>query len=222
MERRFPLRFEPESPTLRELYSQAKGLRWNPRRTSRGAASTRRRTRPPCARRRGSCGAVARGAPTRARREHRAPPSILPRVRRRGHGRQALPLLPPGRRGQAPRGLLPLRRAARRLRARTRARPSRGRAIIPSRRWPSIPTCRWRRFVAALGCLDDQLDLNLCLSHLQQSPRRDRAPGPAAHRRGQAAPRDLRVDAPRRPPSAARRGAARRRGVAPSAICWSA
>ena len=30
VERRFPLRFAPESPALRELYSQAKGLRWNP------------------------------------------------------------------------------------------------------------------------------------------------------------------------------------------------
>src|SRR5882672_8176388 len=30
LERRFPLRFAPENPTLRELYSQAKGLRWNP------------------------------------------------------------------------------------------------------------------------------------------------------------------------------------------------
>jgi hypothetical protein len=29
-ERRFPLRFEPEVPALRELYSQAKGFRWNP------------------------------------------------------------------------------------------------------------------------------------------------------------------------------------------------
>ena len=30
VERRFPLRFEPENPVLRELYSQAKGFRWNP------------------------------------------------------------------------------------------------------------------------------------------------------------------------------------------------
>jgi hypothetical protein len=30
VERRFPLRFAPESPAIRELYSQAKGLRWNP------------------------------------------------------------------------------------------------------------------------------------------------------------------------------------------------
>ena len=29
-EQRFPLRFEPEVPALRELYSQAKGFRWNP------------------------------------------------------------------------------------------------------------------------------------------------------------------------------------------------
>ena len=29
-ERRFPLRFEPEVPAIRELYSQAKGFRWNP------------------------------------------------------------------------------------------------------------------------------------------------------------------------------------------------
>src|SRR5215813_5930028 len=30
VERRFPLRFEPEVPAVRELYSQAKGFRWNP------------------------------------------------------------------------------------------------------------------------------------------------------------------------------------------------
>jgi hypothetical protein len=30
VERRFPLRFAPENPTLRELYRQAKRLRWNP------------------------------------------------------------------------------------------------------------------------------------------------------------------------------------------------
>jgi len=29
-ERRFPLRFEPEVPAIRELYSQAKAFRWNP------------------------------------------------------------------------------------------------------------------------------------------------------------------------------------------------
>jgi hypothetical protein len=29
-ERRFPLRFDPEVPAIRELYSQAKGFRWNP------------------------------------------------------------------------------------------------------------------------------------------------------------------------------------------------
>ena len=30
VERRFPLLFAPEVPALRELYSQAKGFRWNP------------------------------------------------------------------------------------------------------------------------------------------------------------------------------------------------
>jgi hypothetical protein len=30
VERRFPLRFAPEVPAIRELYSQAKGFRWNP------------------------------------------------------------------------------------------------------------------------------------------------------------------------------------------------
>jgi hypothetical protein len=30
VERRFPLQFAPEVPVLRELYSQAKGFRWNP------------------------------------------------------------------------------------------------------------------------------------------------------------------------------------------------
>ena len=30
VERRFPLEFAPEVPVLRELYSQGKGLHWNP------------------------------------------------------------------------------------------------------------------------------------------------------------------------------------------------
>ena len=30
VERRFPLQFLPEVPAIRELYSQAKGFRWNP------------------------------------------------------------------------------------------------------------------------------------------------------------------------------------------------
>src|SRR5213594_3396433 len=30
VERRFPLHFGPESPAIRELYSQSKGFRWNP------------------------------------------------------------------------------------------------------------------------------------------------------------------------------------------------
>ena len=30
VEQRFPLEFAPEVPALRELYSQAKGFRWNP------------------------------------------------------------------------------------------------------------------------------------------------------------------------------------------------
>src|SRR5215510_15672091 len=30
VERRFPLEFVPEVPALRELYSQSKGLHWNP------------------------------------------------------------------------------------------------------------------------------------------------------------------------------------------------
>jgi len=30
VERRFPLRFQPEVPAIRELYNQAKALRWNP------------------------------------------------------------------------------------------------------------------------------------------------------------------------------------------------
>ena len=30
VERRFPLRFDPEVPAIRELYSQAKGFHWNP------------------------------------------------------------------------------------------------------------------------------------------------------------------------------------------------
>ena len=59
----------------------------------------------------------------RARREHGAADPLLPRVRGRGHGRQALPVLPPRRGGQASRGVLPASPSGSAATSPIRARP---------------------------------------------------------------------------------------------------
>ena len=147
VERRFPLRFAPESPALRELYAQAKGLRWNPETDiawsrfdpAAYAQPVREAARLVWSRRAwGTYPGLGENTALLIR-------FCLESGAAR-HGRQALPVLPPRRGGQAARGVLPLRQAAGRLRVRRRARPSRGRATSPSPRWRSIPTCRWRRW----------------------------------------------------------------------------
>ena len=66
VERRFPLRFASENPTLRELYRQAKRLPLEPGDRHRvEPVRPRRRTRRRCARPRAWCGAAGPGARTR-------------------------------------------------------------------------------------------------------------------------------------------------------------
>ena len=125
VERRFPLQFAPEVPVLRELYSQAKAFHWNPETDIAWERFDPSRYRQAHA---GGCAADVEPPRLerlpRPDREHRAADPVLPRVRLARHGRQALPVLPSGRGGQAPRGLPHAGRAARRLRARSgRGRP---------------------------------------------------------------------------------------------------
>ena len=220
VERRFPLRFAPESPALRELYAQAKGLRWNPEtdiawdrfdpaayehpvreaarlvwsRRAWGTYRTRRDT----------------ALLIRSRRDSRAP-------------------------GMDAKLFLSFRPAeeAKHLEAcflfakllggyeSVPGEAVAGRAIILSPRWPSIPTCRWRRWWPAR--LPRQPVRSEPLPEPSaEEPRRDRPAGAEADRGGQAAPRALRVDAPRRTDAAARWQEPRRRRRRRSAICWSA
>ena len=146
VERRFPLRFAPESPALRELYAQAKGLRWNPETD------------------------IAWGRFDPAAYAHPVREAARLVWSRRAWGtypglgeNTALLIrfcLESGAAGMDAKLFLSFRPAeeAKHLEAcflfaersaatsPIRARPSRGRAIIPSPRWPSIPTCRWRRW----------------------------------------------------------------------------
>ena len=169
-ERRFPLRFEPENPALRELYSQSKGLRWNPEddipwgRFSPDAYSHEVRE-------------AARL--TWSRRAWGAYPGI-------GESTALLIrfCLESGATGMDAKLFLSFRPAeeakhleacylfAERLGgyepdpgqeavARASNRPFAQMALDPD-----VPP---EAFVAALGCLDDQLDLDLCTSHLRQS-----------------------------------------------------
>src|SRR4029450_3895723 len=150
LERRFPLRFASENPTLRELYRQAKRLRWNPETDIAwgrfdpaayppGGGPLGPRAVPAGGARGGAAGVEPPGLGhvPGAGREHRAPHPLLPRVRRGRHGRQAVPVLSSRGGGQAARGVLPLR-----------ATPGRLRVDSRSPRWRSIPTCRWSRWGA--------------------------------------------------------------------------
>ncbi|HYB71423.1 MAG TPA: hypothetical protein VEH80_12145 [Candidatus Bathyarchaeia archaeon] len=170
LERRFPLRFAPESPALRELYSQAKGLRWNPETDiawSRFdpfayAPAVREAARLVWSRRAwGTYPGLAENT------------ALLIRF-----------CLESGAAGMDAKLFLSFRPAeeAKHLEAcllfatrlggyestpshaalaRTSNQPFAQMALDPD-----LPV---EAVVAALGCLDDQLDLNLCLGHLQHS-----------------------------------------------------
>lgn len=170
VERRFPLRFAPESPVLRELYTQAKGLRWNPETDIAW----------------GRLDPAAYAAPVReaarlvwSRRAWGTYPGL-------GESTALLIrfCLESGSVGMDAKLFLSFRPAeeakhleacylfANRLGgyeshpgheaiARASNHPFAQMALDPD-----LPV---EAIVAALGCLDDQLDLNLCLSHLQHS-----------------------------------------------------
>ncbi len=170
VERRFPLRFEPENPALRELYSQSKGFRWNP---VQDVAWTR-------------LDPAALAAPVReaarlvwSRRAWGAYPGL-------GESTSLLLrfCLESGSAGMDAKLFLSFRPAeeAKHLEAcylfaerlgGYESSPGHeaiaGTSNQPFAQMALDPDVPLEGFVAALGCLDDQLDLNLWLSHLQQS-----------------------------------------------------
>lgn len=170
VERRFPLRFEPESPAIRELYSQSKGFRWNP---VEDIAWTR-------------LDPTALVAPVREAARlvwSRRAWGIYP-----GLGESTALLLrlclESGSAAMDAKLFLSFRPAeeAKHLEAcylfadrlggyeSTPADEASARASNhPFAQMALDPDVLPEAFVAALGCLDDQLDLNLWLSHLQQS-----------------------------------------------------
>jgi hypothetical protein len=169
LERRFPLRFTTENPVLRELYHQAKGLRWNPetdvlwRRFDPGAY-------PPAVRE------AARLV--WSRRAWGAYPGL-------GENTALLIrfCLESGAAGMDAKLFLSFRPAeeakhleacflfARHLGG---YEPTPAEAVARASNQPFAqmaldPDVSVEAVVAALGCLDDQLDLDLCLSHLRHS-----------------------------------------------------
>ena len=170
VERRFPLRFEPESPAIRELYSQAKGLRWNPEEDI-------------------PWNRLAPDAyPSEVREAARLTWSRRAWATYPGMGESTALLirlcLESGATGMDAKLFLSFRPAeeakhleacylfAERLGG---YEPDPGHAMVahlsnhPFAQMALDPDVPLEAFVAALGCLDDQLDLNLCVSHLRQS-----------------------------------------------------
>jgi hypothetical protein len=170
VERRFPLRFEPENPTIRELYSQSKGLAWDP-----DADIPWSRLDP------AALAPEVREAArlTWSRRAWGTYP---------GMGESTALLirfcLESGATGMDAKLFLSFRPAeeakhleacylfAERLGG---YEPDPGHEAVarlsnhPFAQMALDPDVPVEAFVAALGCLDDQLDLNLCASHLRQS-----------------------------------------------------
>jgi len=168
VERRFPLQFAPEVPALRELYSQAKGFRWNPETDipwdrfdpARYGTTTREAARRTWSRRAwsvypglsestallirfclesGSLGMDAKLFLSFRPAEEAKHLEVCHLLAERFGGYEPDP-------GDA--GLV-----------RASNHPFAQAALDPD-----VPVEAW---IAALGALDDQLDLNLCLSHLQ-------------------------------------------------------
>ena len=170
VERRFPLRFDPENPAIRELYSQSKGLRWNPEEDipwdrldpHAYAAEVREAARLTWSRRAwGTYPGLGEST------------ALLIRF-----------CLESGASGMDAKLFLSYRPAeeAKHLETcylfATRLggyEPDPGHEAVarmsnhPFAQMALDPDLPLEAFVAALGCLDDQLDLNLCVSHLQQS-----------------------------------------------------
>jgi len=169
VERRFPLRFAPENPALRELYAQAKGLRWNPETDIAWS-----RFDP------GAYDAAVREAARLvwSRRAWGAYPGL-------GENTALLIrfCLESGAAGMDAKLFLSFRPAeeAKHLEACFLLaerlggyEPDPGEAVARASNHPFAqmaldPDLPVEAVVAALGCLDDQLDLNLWLSHLQRA-----------------------------------------------------
>src|SRR5229473_6586732 len=169
VERRFPLHFEPESPAIRELYSQSKGFRWNPTEDIAWA-----RLDP-----------TAYDAPVLEAARlvwSRRAWGIYPGL---GEGTSLLLrfCLESGSAGMDAKLFLSFRPAeeAKHLEAcylfakrlggyeSTPAEAVARASNQPFAQMALDPDVSVEAVVAALGCLDDQLDLNLCLCHLQHS-----------------------------------------------------
>jgi hypothetical protein len=170
VERRFPLRFEPEVPAIRELYSQAKGFRWNPE------------TDIPWAR--FDAGAYPKGALEAARLTwSRRAWSVYPGLTESTALLVRL-CLESGSIGMDSKLFLSFRPAeeAKHLEACHMLAERLGGYIAdpddagfreasnhPFAQAALDPDLPVEAFIAALGALDDQLDLNLYLSHLQHT-----------------------------------------------------
>jgi hypothetical protein len=170
VERRFPLQFAPEVPVLRELYSQAKGFRWNPETDipwdrldpARYGKDTREAARRTWSRRAwsvypgltestallirfclesGSLGMDAKLFLSFRPAEEAKHLEVCHMVAERLGGYEP----DPGEPGLARASNHPFAQAA---------------------LDPDVPV---EAYIAALGALDDQLDLNLYLSHLQRA-----------------------------------------------------
>ena len=170
VERRFPLRFEPENPVIRELYNQSKTLRWNPEDDIPWTRLAPEAYPPD----------VCEGARlTWSRRAWGTYPGL-------GESTALLIrfCLESGATGMDAKLFLSFRPAeeakhleACRLFAERLGgyQPDPGQEAVarltnqPFAQMALDPDVPPEAFVAALGCLDDQLDLDLCASHLRQS-----------------------------------------------------
>ena len=169
LERRFPLRFTTESPVVRELYRQAKGMRWNPETDVAWSRFDATAYEP----------AVREAARlVWSRRAWGTYPGL-------GENTALLIrfCLESGAAGMDAKLFLSFRPAeeAKHLEAcfllaralggyeSTPAKAVAQASNQPFAQMALDPDVSVEAVVAALGGLDDQLDLNLCLSHLQQS-----------------------------------------------------
>jgi hypothetical protein len=170
LERRFPLRFAPENPTLRELYNQAKGFRWNPETDvawsrfdpAAHAPAVREAARLVWSRRAwGTYPGLGENT------------ALLIRFcLESGAGGMDAKLFLSFRPAEEAKHLEACFLFATRLGG-YESTPSHA-AVARASNQPFAqmaldPDLPVEAVVAALGCLDDQLDLNLCLCHLQHS-----------------------------------------------------
>lgn len=168
VERRFPLRFAPESPALRELYSQAKGFRWNPVEDIAWARLDAAALEPPV--REAARLVWSRRAWGTYPGLGESTALLLRLCLESGAAGMDAKLFLSFRPGEEAKHLETCYLFAERLGG-YEAMPDHA-AIAATSNQPFAqmaldPDVPAEAFVAALGCLDDQLDLNLWLSHLR-------------------------------------------------------